>query len=140
MSLGLDTAIRNARLELLADALDVASNPGTLKIYSGTHPGTGVAPGVGNTLLATLTFSLPCVEVGGIAAGVLTFDTITGENAVADGTAAWARAADGDDTFVCDFKSVTATGGGGDIILNTVSITTGSPVTVVSAAITEGNP
>lgn len=139
MSLGLSTDLRNARLQLLADALDATSNPGTLKLYSGTFPGTGVAPTEGNTLLATLTFSLPCVDTGGIAGGVLTFDAITDALAVADGNAAWARAADGDDGFVLDFKSVTVAGGGGDIILNTVSITDDSPVKVISATITEGN-
>lgn len=139
MSLGLSTDIRNARLQLLADALDVASNPGTLKIYSGYHPGTGVAPYETNHLLATLNFSLPSVGEGGIVNGVLTFASIAAGVGLETGTASWARAADGDDTFICDFKSVTVTGGGGDITLNTVTITNGSPVTVLSATITEGN-
>jgi hypothetical protein len=72
--------------------------------------------------------------------GVLTFDTVTGANAVADGTAVWARVLDGASDFVLDFKSITTTGGGGDLELNTVTLITGGPVSVSSATITEGNP
>jgi hypothetical protein len=138
MAIGLPTAARNARLNLLVDAIDASVDPATLAIYAGAHPGTGTAPGVGTTLLATLTFSSPCEA--SVADGVLTFDTVTGANAVADGTAVWARLLDGATDFVLDFKSITTTGGGGDLELNTVTLITGGPVSVSSATITEGNP
>ena len=139
MSVSLATDIRHARLQVLADALDAASTAATLSLYSGAHPGAGVAPDSDNVLLATLTFSLPCIASDGIAGGVMTFEPFTGDEALADGTAAWARAADGDDNWVADFTSITVTGGGGDITLNTVVLVTGGPVSVTSATITEGN-
>lgn len=137
MSMGLSTTLRNARLDLIAAAIDGGSGAGTLKIYAGTQPATGAAI-TDQTLLATLTFADPCVA-SAASGGVLTFDAITGANAAADGTATWARAQDSGGTFVADFD-VTVTGGGGAITLNTVTLVTGGPVTVTSATLTEGNP
>lgn len=135
MTIGLNATLRNARLNLLRDALDAGTGPGTLKIYTGPRPATGAAITT-ETLLATMTFSdSSAVDA---SSGVLTFNPITGANAVADGTAAWARAEDSEATFVMDL-SVGATGSGTDIELNTTSIVTGGPVSVTSATITAGN-
>jgi len=136
MALGLATALRNARLNLIRDAIDAGSGPGTLKIYTGTRPATGGALS-GNTLLGTLTFSDPGAP--NAADGVLTFSAITQDEAAdASGTATWARVEDSDGTFVLDL-SVGATGSGADIELNTVSIVAGGPISITSATLTEGN-
>lgn len=137
MPVGLSTDLRNDRLDLIATAIDAGAGAGTLKLYTATQPATGAAITT-QTLLATLTFADPCVAAPA-AAGVLEFDAIVGDDAVADGTATWARAADSDATFVADFD-VTVTGGSGAIKLNTVTLITGGPVTVTSAILTEGNP
>jgi hypothetical protein len=63
---------------------------------------------------------------------VLTFSTITEDtSADATGTATWARvrSSDAAQGFDCD---VTATGGGGVIELNTVSIVAGGPVRITA--------
>lgn len=136
MALGLATALRNARLDLIRDAIDAGAGPGTLKIYTGTRPATGGALS-GNTLLGTLTFADPCAP--NAADGVLTFSAITQDAAAdASGTATWARVADSAGAFVLDL-SVGATGSGADIELNTTNIVTGGPISITSATLTEGN-
>lgn len=136
MTMSLAESLRNARLDLIATAIDAGAGAGTLKFYNGDRPATGGAITT-QTLLATVTFSDPCVA-SGATGGVLTFSALTGANAVADGLATWARAADSDSGFVADFD-VSATGGGGDITLNTNTLITGGPVSVTSATLSDGN-
>jgi hypothetical protein len=71
---------------------------------------------------------------------VLTFSTITQDaSADATGTATWFRVLDGSGSFVMD-GAITVTGGGGDMTLNTTSITIGGPISVTGTKqITEGN-
>jgi len=137
MALGYATTLRNSRLDLVRDAIDADSptNAGTVKIYSGTRPATAAAI-TDQVLLSTGTFSDP--SAANASAGVLTFSTITYTNAVADGTATWARIEDGAGTFVAD-ADVGVTGSGADITLNSVGLVTSGPVTHVSATITSGN-
>lgn len=135
MSLGYIASLRNSRLNLVRDAIDAAVSAGTVKIYSGTRPATGGAIS-GPTLLTSGTFSDPSAP--NASGGELTFSAITYTDAVADGTATWARIADGDGNFVADCD-VGTSGSGAEIILNSTSFVTGGPVTHVSAKITAGN-
>jgi len=138
MAAGYVTALRTSRLQALADAINAGAGPGTIKIYTATRPATGAGIG-GATLLATLTFSDPCHSAN--AAGVLTLAAITSDvSADATGTAAWARIESSAPGFVADI-SVSATGGGGDLQLNTTSIVTGGTVAIATGGtITDGNP
>jgi hypothetical protein len=127
------TASRNAMLDTLSDMLDAGAGAGTIKIYSGTQPANANAALSGNTLLATLTLSDPSAP--GAASGTLTLSAITQDSAAdATGTASFARIADSDNNVVFDCD-VTATGGGGTIELNTVSIVTGGPVLITAFTI-----
>ena len=135
MTIGLAPAIRNARLQVIADAINAGAGAGTLKFYSGARPVTG---GAVTTLLATLTFSDPANA--SIASGVLTFSAITQDaSADATATATWARIQDSTGAFVADL-SVGAVGSGADIILNNTSIVAGGAVSILSFSITEGSP
>jgi hypothetical protein len=130
MILRMRAVTRNAALDNVRQNLDIGSGPATIAIYSGTQPADGDAALSGNTLLATLTMSDPAAPAA--SAGVLTFSTITEDTgADATGTATWARvrSSDGAQGFDCD---VTATGGGGVIELNTVSIVAGGPVRITA--------
>jgi hypothetical protein len=131
--MNLPVAMRNARLQLLVDAIDGGAGAGTLKFYTGPKPATGAAITT-ETLLGTLTLSDPC---GTVATGVLTFAAIT-QDAAADatGTAVWARALDSTGAFCADFTVGTSAA---DIILNTVSIVAGGPISITSFTITAGN-
>jgi hypothetical protein len=138
MAAGYATALRNSMLQALADAINAGAGAGTIKIYTAARPATGAAVG-GATLLATLTFSDPAQS--GIAAGVLTFAAVTSDaSADATGTAAWARIESSTPGFVADI-SVSATGGGGDLQLNTTSIVTGGTVSInTGGTVTNGMP
>lgn len=136
MSLGFSTTLRSARATAILNAIDGGPAAGVIKFYNGARPATG---GTATTLLATCTCSDPC---GSVANGVLTFSAITdgtGTAGAGAGTAAtWARIEASDGTFVAD-ATVSATGGGGDIQLNSTTIATGQTVKVTSGSITEGN-
>lgn len=133
MAISLSTAIRNARLQVIADAINAGAGAGKLRLYSGSRPATG---GAVTTLLAELTLSDPAHS--SIAGGVLTFDAITQDaSADATGTATWARIVDSDNAFVADL-SVGLAGSGADVILDSVSIVATNSVQVAVATITEG--
>ncbi len=132
MALGFPVLVRNA----LADALTTYAGTGALlKIFSGTRPSTG---GAETTKLAQMTFS------GNIAAaaasGVLTLNIPSSDlSADATGTASWARITKSDGTTVVTDMTVTATGGGGDLQLDSTAITVGGTVAITSGTITTGN-
>lgn len=131
---GLNETIRNARLNVIRDAIDAGGSAGVLEIYSGSRPATG---GTATTLLGTLTFSTPSAPDA--SGGELTFNSITEDSSAnASGTASWARITDGNGTFVMDMN-VGESGSGAQIILNTVTIVEGGPIRVTSGSIVEGN-
>lgn len=134
MTLGFSSTLRNARLDAITAAIDGGAGAGLLRIYDGARPATG---GAATNLLAELTLSDP--SAAGAAAGVLTLSAVTSDaSANATGTATWFRIVTSAGTFVMD-GSVTASGGGGDIELNTTSIVAAATVAVTGGTITEGN-
>lgn len=133
MTVGLVTAGRNARLNVIRDLIDAGAGAGFLRVYDGARPATG---GAATTLLAELTFSDPCAPAA--SGGVLTFSAITADaSANASGTATWGRIVDSTGAFVADCSVGTA---GADYNLSTVTITAGVQVSCTSGSLTEGNP
>lgn len=132
MAFGFPALVRNA----LLDALTTYAGSGAiLKIFSGSRPATG---GAETTKLAQLTFSGNIA--GAAASGVLTLNIPPSDtSADATGTASWARITKADGTTVVCDMSVTATGGGGDLQLDSTSITLGGTVAITSGTITAGN-
>ena len=126
MALTYATDVRNDRMQAVVDQIDAGAGAGTLEI--GT---TGMA-----SVLATITLNDPS---GTVAAGVLTLSGTPLSDASADatGTAAEARIRDSDSNDV--ITGLTVGTSGTDIILDSVSITTGQQVTITSGTITEGN-
>lgn len=114
---------------------DNQAGPCTLEFYDGAMP-AGPATAVGAQVkLGTLIASDP---MGSEAAGALTFDPLTQDNAAdAGGTATWARLRDGTGNARADFD-VTGLAGNGVIKLNTTSIVEGGPIAVSSFVITIG--
>ena len=112
------TAIRSLIADLVVDQLDLASPPG--KIVMQTSGGAAVA---------TLTFANPAF--GNAASGVATANAIVSDTNAVGGTIAKAELRQGGATPVI-LCSVTATGGGGDIQLNSVVISAGQQVSLTS--------
>lgn len=133
MALKFSVALRNSRADDIATAV---GNAGVLRVYDGTRPATVATAVTTQVLLAELTCGSPFAPAA--TGGVLTANSITQDaSANNSGTATWFRLFTSGGTAVVD-GDVTATGGGGDMTLNTVSIVSGGPVSVTSAVFTEG--
>lgn len=138
MAIAYSTAIRNARLQVVADAINAGAGAGKLRIYNGTRPATG---GTATTLLGELTLNDPATDPATVTGGVLTLDvspTVQDASADASGTATWARLVDSTNAFVADLD-VGGTGSGADIELSSTTIVAGGTITVTSGTITAGN-
>ena len=103
-----------------------------MEIYSGSQPATG---GTETTLLATFTMGTPFG--GANSAGVFTGTLPADVNASATGTATWARIYKADGTTFCMDLSVGTSGT--QVIMNSVSLTSGVACSITAITITEGN-
>lgn len=133
MTLALSTTVKNAMLDAIETAVGASA---VLKIRSGAPPGIGNADS--GTVLATL--SLPSDWMAA-ASGGSKAKSGTWEDASADasGTAAHFRIYASDGTTQHLEGTVTVTGGGGDMELDSVSITAGQSITITSFTLTAGN-
>lgn len=130
MAVRISTAARNAA----ADAIAALADGGVLRIYTGTQPaGPDTAPS--GDLLAEFTLADPAFAAA--VAGAADLDTTPAVTATGldDGTAGWFRICDAGEAGVLD-GSVTDTGGGGDLTMNTTTISTGVSVTITAGSIT----
>lgn len=134
MAIQLSAAVRNARLDAIESTIGVSA---VLKIRSGTAP-ADVATADSGTVLATLTLPSDWMAA---ASGGTKAKSGTWQDASADatGTAAHFRIYASDGTTAHLQGTVTATGGGGDLTLDNVSIASGQSVTITSFTLTEAN-
>lgn len=139
MPLRINTAARNAACDAVVDLVDGGSGAGMIRIYSGSQPATPATSPSG-TLLAEFTCSDPAF--GSASTGVATLDITPAltDTGITDGTAGWFRILDsteaaGTGLGIID-GSVTATGGGGQLTLNSTSIATGVNVEITSGTVT----
>lgn len=125
-------SIRNGCLS----AFNTALADGYIRIYDGSQPATPEAAITTQVLLAELRFGNPAF--GAPSGGSMTANAITADSSAnATGTAAWARLLGSDGTTVVCDCTVTATGGGGDIQMNSISIQSSAQVSITSATLTE---
>lgn len=133
MATRITSAVRNAMCDAAVDRIDLDGvGTSVLQIRSGSQPASADDADSG-TLLAEFTLPDPCF--GAASSGVATANAITGVQGEAAGTAGHFRVKDGDGTTVMD-GSVTASGGGGDLELNTTTISVGADVDVTSWTVT----
>lgn len=133
MTLALSTTVRNAELDAIESTIGASA---VLKIR------TGAAPGIGNadsgTVLATV--ALPSDWLAAASGGSKAKSgTWQDGSADASGTAAHFRIYATDGTTQHIEGTVTATGGGGDMELDSVSFTAGQVFTVTGFTLTAGN-
>lgn len=117
------TVTRTAIADTVVDAIDSGGGAGTLQFQT-----------AGSVAVATLTFG--ATAFGAAVAGVATANAITSDTNAAGGTIAKALTRDSAAVakgFAC---SVTATGGGGDIELNSVVVSAGQTVGLTSLTYT----
>lgn len=126
MAITLGLTLQNA----MANQVNTTAGTGQFIIYSGTPPANAKAALSGNTVLSTHT--LP--GFGSAANGVITANSIANVNASATGTATFCRVVVSGTAQVQG--SVGLSGSGADAIISTTSITSGSPVQVISFTFT----
>lgn len=134
MAVQLSTTVRNARLDVIE--IIIGTSP-LLELRSGTVPANCAAADAG-TLLAQMT--LPSDWMTSASGGSKSLSgTWQDTSANATGTAAHFRIKDSSGT-TCHYQgTVTATGGGGDMTLDSISITSGQSITITGFTITDGN-
>ena len=126
-------AVRNARLDAIETTIGTTA---VLKLFSGAEPANCAAADPAG-LLATLT--LPVDWLANAAAGAKAKAGAWTGTGSAGGSAASFRIYDSG-VAACGIQgSVTATGGGGDLTLDNVSIANGQAITVNTFVITAGN-
>jgi hypothetical protein len=135
----INTAARNAAADAVVDLIDGGSGAGKLRIYSGSAPaGPGSAPS--GTLLAEFTLSDPAFAAAASGSAAIDITPALATTGLAAGNATWCRFVDsteaaGSGLGVLD-GDVTATGGGGELTLNTVAISVGLDVEITGGSIT----
>ena len=135
MTLQLSTSVRNAMLDAIESTIGTSA---ILKIRTGSPPADcGTADS--GTVLATL--SLPSDWMANASSGAKA-KSGTWEDTSADntGTAGHFRIYDSGGTTCHIQGTVTATGGGGDMTLDNVSISSAQDVVVTAFTLTAGNP
>lgn len=135
MTLQYSVAVRNAKLDAVETAIGTSA---IMKIRSGAAPANCAAADSG-TVLATL--NLPSDWMAAASAGSKS-KSGTWEDTSADntGTAAHFRVYDSGGTTCHMQGTVTASGGGGDMTVDSTSFTAGQNFTITGFVITAGNP
>lgn len=125
------TTTRDSQADALADLYD----GGSLKIYSGSQPATADTAPTG-TLLVTITLPTPAfgASSSGVAAKAGTWSAVA--SAGAPTNAGYFRIKTSGDSFPID-GAITATGGGGELELDNISILSGQTVTINSFTLTQ---
>ena len=135
MTVQLSTTVRNAMLDAIEAAISTSA---ILKIRTGAQP-ANCGTGDSGSVLATI--NLPS-DYMAAASGGSNAKSGTWEDLSADGTGTaghW-RLYASDGTTCHAQGTITATGGGGDMTVDNVSIASGQPITVTSFQFNAGNP
>ena len=134
MAVQLSVTVRNARLDAIETAVGTSA---VLKIRTGAQPATCATADSGTVLASA---SLPSDWMGAAANGTKALAG-TWQDATADatGTAAHWRLYASDGTTCHAQGSVTTSGGGGDLIVDNTSFSSGQSFTVTSWAFIDAN-
>ncbi len=134
MAIQLSTGVRNGRLDSLETTIGTSA---ILRIRSGAAPANC---GTADSGTALATFNLPSDWMAAASSGSKAKSgTWEDTSADATGTAGHFRVYDSTGTTCHIQGTVTATGGGGDMTLDNVSIASGQTVTITTFTLTDGN-
>lgn len=123
MTLRFPMATRNAITDLLTALIDGGVGSGQVHLRTGAQPATADLAATG-TLLATFTINDPSFAAAVGATATLDVTPALSTVGLAAGDAGWFRVTTSAGATVLD-GSVTATGGGGDLIMTTITVSVG---------------
>lgn len=124
MAIQLSTAVRNARLDAIETTVGTSAK---IRILTGTQPATCATAESGSLLVQ---FALASDWAAAAASGSKAFSAITGTAATGTGNAGYYRLVDSAGTTCHEQGTITATGGGGDMTIDNISIATGQTVNI----------
>jgi len=135
MATRISTAAQNASANAVGALVDAGSGAGYVEIRTGSQPATANTAASGS-VLATITYSDPAF--GSASSGVITADITPALTVAASGTgsAGGFRVYDSDANGIWD-GSITVSGGGGDMTVNTVSLVIGVNFTITAQTYTQ---
>lgn len=131
MAISLSVARKNAA----CDGIVARANSGFLRIYAGSVPANADASLGAATLLGTCGFG--ATAFGSASSGTATANAIGNDTAAdATGTATFFRVFESDGTTIAWQGTVSASGGGGDLILTPVDVVAGVQIAITSLTLT----
>lgn len=135
MTLQFSVAVRNARIQAIETAIGVSP---LLRIYSGAEPADCATAASGTKLVED---TLPSDWMANPSSGSAAKSGTWSSAAIAGAptNAGYYRIYDSTGTTCHEQGSVTATGGGGDLTLDNISIATGQTVVINTKSETDGN-
>lgn len=133
MTLQFSVAVQNGRLDAIETVIGASAK---LNIYSGSVPANCAAAPAG-TLLASIT--LPADYMAPASGGTKTMSGTWTGTAVADGTAGYFRITDSGGTVCGEQGTISAAGGGGDMIVQNTSFKTGQNFSVTTHTLMDAN-
>ena len=119
-------SLKNTRLQDVVDAIDAGAGPGAIQIWTTSFV----------LQLLNRPLQKPC---GRVTDGVLNFLLAAQTNALETGVPGVARIVDSNGVAIIDQMSVSLSGGGGDVIMSSLSLTQGVPVPIAPVFIVHGN-
>jgi len=133
MALQFSVAVRNARLDTIESTISTSA---VLRILSGSAPANCATADSGTVLVE---MSLPSDYLAAASSGAKSMSGAWEDtSANGTGTAGYFRIYASNGTTCHIQGTVTATGGGGDMTLDNVSIASSQSVTITSFTLTEG--
>lgn len=135
MTIQHSVAVRNAKLDVWESTIGASA---ILKIRTGAQP-SDCAQADSGSVLATI--ALPSDWMNAASGGQKTMSgSWADNNADGSGTAGHYRLYASDGTTCHEQGSITVTGGGGDMTLDSVNFTAGQTLTITGFSKTAGNP
>lgn len=134
MAIQFSAGVRNARLNAIETTISTSAK---LRIRTGTQP-ADCATGDSGTLLATLSLPSDWLADAATGAKAKTATAWTGA-ATAGGTAGYFRIYDSGETTCHMQGSITATSGGGDMEIDSTTISSGQTIEITTFTLTDAN-
>ncbi len=134
MTIRLPVASRNAAADAIAARTDAGAGSGLVRVYTGSQPASADLAATG-TLLAAFTTNDPAFAAAGSGTATLDVTPALSTVGVAAGDAGWFRVVDSTGATVID-GSVSASGGGGDLIMSTITVSVGLTLQLTAGTMT----
>lgn len=134
MTIRLPVASRNAAADAIAARTDAGAGSGLVRVYTGSQPASADLAATG-TLLAAFTTNDPAFAAAGSGTATLDVTPALSTVGVAAGDAGWFRIVDSTGATVID-GSVSASGGGGDLIMSTITVSVGLTLQLTAGTMT----